>query len=71
MEKLSMADLLPNRLHEKVMICSICYITKSRLDVQFVKKISLEMVIGQQMKGKGYDQNNGSYIKLPIHLLLK
>ena len=28
----------------------ICYITKSRLDVQFVKKIPLEMVIGQQMK---------------------
>ena len=25
--------------HEKVMICSICHITKSRLDVQFVKKI--------------------------------
>ena len=36
-----MADLLPNGLHEKVKICSIsiCYITKSRLDVQFVKKI--------------------------------
>ena len=36
-----MADLLPNGLHEKVMICSICYITKGRLDVQFVKKIPL------------------------------
>ena len=71
MEKLSMVDLLPNRLHEKVMICSICYITNSRLDVQFVKKISLKMVIGQQMKEEGYDQNNGFYIKLPIHLLLK
>ena len=71
MEKLSMADLLPNRLHEKVMICSICYITKSRLDVQFLKKISLEMVIGQQIEEEGYDQNNGFYIKLPIHLLLK
>ena len=44
MEKVFMADLLPNGLHERVMICSICYITKSRLDVQFVKKISLEMV---------------------------
>ena len=33
-----MADLLQNGLHEKV-ICSICYITKSRLHVQFVKKI--------------------------------
>ena len=45
-----MADLLPNGLHEKVIICSICYITKSRLDVQFVKKITLEMANGQQMK---------------------
>ena len=44
MEKVFMADLLANGLHEKVMICSICYITKSRLDVQFVKKIPLEMV---------------------------
>ena len=34
-----------------------CYITKSRLDVQFVKKIPLETVIGQQMKEKGYDKN--------------
>ena len=71
MEMLFMADLLPNGLHEKVMICSICYITKSRLDVQFVKKIPLEIVIGQQMKKEGYDQNNGFYIKLSIHLLLK
>ena len=30
---------------------------KSRLDVQFVKKIPLKMVIGQQMKEEGYDQN--------------
>ena len=42
MEMLFMADLLPNGLYEKVMICSICYITKIRLDVQFVKKIPLE-----------------------------
>ena len=42
MEMLFMADLLPNGLHEKVMIFSICYITKSRLDIQFVKKMSLE-----------------------------
>ena len=35
----------------------LCYITKSRLDVQFVKKIPLEMVIDQQMKEEGYDQN--------------
>ena len=38
-EKLLMAGLLPNGLHEKVMICSIFYVTKIRLDVQFVKKI--------------------------------
>ena len=43
MEKLFMAELLPNGLPEKVMIFSICYITKSRLDLQFVKKIPLEM----------------------------
>ena len=41
MEKLFMADLLPNGLHEKVMICFICII-KSRLDVQFVKKFPLK-----------------------------
>ena len=35
----------------------ICYITKSGLDVQFVKKIPFEMVIGEQMKEEGYDQN--------------
>ena len=60
MEKLLIADLLlrkfktssllPNGLHEKVIIFSICYITKSRLDVQFIKKIPLEMVNGKQMK---------------------
>ena len=44
MGKLLMTNLLPNGLHEEVMICSICYITKSRLDVQLVKKIPLEMV---------------------------
>ena len=55
MEKLFMADFLPNGLHEKVVICSICYITKSRLDVQFVRKIPLEMVICQQIKEEGYD----------------
>ena len=70
MEMLFMTDLLPNGLREKVMICSICYITKSRLDVQFVKKIPLKMVIGQHMKEEGYEQNNGFYIKLSIHLLL-
>ena len=57
MEKLFMADLLPNGLHENVMVCSICYIAKSRLDLQFVKKILLEIVIGQRMKEEGYDQN--------------
>ena len=62
-----MTDLLQNVFHEKIMICSICCITKSRLDVQFVKKIPLEMVIGQQMKEERYDQNNDFYIKLFIH----
>ena len=57
MEKLFVADFLSNGLHEKVMICSMCFITKSRLHVQFVEKIPLEMVIGQQMKEEGYDQN--------------
>ena len=71
MEKLFMADLLPNGLHEKVMICSKCHITKTRLDVQFVKKIPWEMLIGQQKKEEGYGQSNGFYIKLSIHLLLK
>ena len=52
-----MANLLPNGLQEKVMICSICYITKIRLNVQLVKKIPLEMVIGQQMKEEEYDFN--------------
>ena len=33
------------------------YIIKNRLDIQFVKQILLEMVIGQQMKREGYDQN--------------
>ena len=70
MEKLFMTDRLPNG-HGKVMICSICYITKSRLHVQFLKKIPLELVIGQQMKEEEYDQNNDFYIKLSIHLLLK
>ena len=35
----------------------LCYVTKCRLDVRFVKKISLEMVIGLQMEKEGYDQN--------------
>ena len=44
MEKLFMTDLIPNGLHEKVIICSICYITKGRLDLRFVKKVPLEIV---------------------------
>ena len=44
MENLFMADLLTNGFHEKVMIASIRYITKSRLDVLLFKKIPLEMV---------------------------
>ena len=65
-----MANLLSNGLHEKVMICYIVILLKVDY-VQFVKKIPLEMVIGQQMKEEGHDQNNGFYIKLSIHLLLK
>ena len=33
------------------------YVKKSRLDVEFVKKITLEIVIGQKMKEEGLDQN--------------
>ena len=61
-----MANLLPNGLHGKVMICSICYVTKSRLNVQLVKKILLEMVICQQMKKEGYDQNNDFTLNFPF-----
>ena len=46
MEMLYIADLLPNGLHEKVVIGSICYITKSRLDIQFVKEIPLKTFSG-------------------------
>ena len=70
MEKLFMADLLPNGLHEKVMICSICYITKSRLDAQFVKKIPFEM-FNTWKKRSMIKINNSFYIKFSIHLLLK
>ena len=50
MEKLFMADLLPNGLHEEVMICSICYIRCT---------VCKENPLGnvQQIKEKGYDQN--------------
>ena len=71
MEKQFMANFLPNGLHEKVMICSICCMTKNRLDVLFVKKIPLDMVIVQQMQEEGFDQNNGFCIKFSIHFLLK
>ena len=57
---LFMADLLPNGLHEKVMICSICYITKSRLDVQLENPL-----------GKVQQVQHGFYIRPSIHLLLK
>ena len=33
------------------------YVTKSRLDVPFVKETPLPMVIGQQTKEEGHDQN--------------
>ena len=44
-----MAELSSDRLHEKV--------TRSRLDIWFFKKMSLEMAIDQQMKEDGHDQN--------------
>ena len=70
MEKLFMADLQPNGLHKEAMICSICYITKSRLDVQFVKKIPLETF--NRLKKKGMIKINTSFcIKLSIHFLRK
>ena len=49
---LFMANLLPNRFHEKAM-----HVTKSRLDLQAVKKIPLQMVSGQQMKEEEHAQN--------------
>ena len=69
-EMLFMADLLPNGLHEKVMICSICYITKSKFNVQFVKKIPLEKFSRWKKRGM-IKINNGFYIKCSIHLPLK
>ena len=42
MEMLFMANLLPNGLYEKVTIFFICYITKGRLNAQFIEKIPLE-----------------------------
>ena len=48
---LFMANLLPNRFHEKAM-----HVTKSRLDLQVVKKIPLQMVTGQQMKEEEHAQ---------------
>ena len=59
-----MADLLSNGLHGKVMICYIIMLyTESRLDIQFVKKIALEMAIGQQMKEEDMIKiNNGFYM---------
>ena len=47
-----MANLLPNRFHEKAM-----HVTKIRLDLQVVKKIPLQMVSGQQMKEEEHAQN--------------
>ena len=35
----------------------LCYITKSRLDIQFVEKIPLEMVNGQLMKKEEHGEN--------------
>ena len=70
MEMLFMADLLRNGLHEKVMICCMCYVTKSRLDVQFLKKIPLKKFSRSKKRGI-IKINNGFYIKCSMHLLLK
>ena len=63
MEKLFMAVVLANGLHEKVMICSISYIAKIRLDVQFVKIIPLEKFNRRKKRGM-IKTNNGFYTKL-------
>ena len=47
--KLLMDDLLSNGLHEKVVICS---------DAQSVKKISMAMIISQQMKEEGLNNTH-------------
>ena len=47
-----MVDLLSNGLHEKANNLLL-----SRLDVELVKKITLEIVMGQQMKEEVLDQN--------------
>ena len=49
-----MTDLPSNELHEQVMT----FFSKSRLDAKFVKKITLEVAISQQMKEEEHDQNN-------------
>ena len=36
---------------------NVRYVSQSRLDVRFAKKIYLEIVIGQQMKEQEHDQN--------------
>ena len=47
----------PNQ-KERIQYNTIQYNTKKRrLDVEFVKKITLEMVIGQHMKEEGHHQN--------------
>ena len=53
-KKLFIGDLLSNGLHEKVMIC---YLKKDQIYTQFVKKILLAMIIGQQMKEEELEQN--------------
>ena len=45
-------------------------VNKSRLNVEFVKKINLEMVIGQQMEEKGLDQNYWWFLHLNFHSFL-
>ena len=47
--------------------CAGCDVAKSRLDVQLINKMPLEMVIGQYMKEKRHDQNYKLYLHLTFH----
>ena len=44
-------------VHGRPSIILLCYIAKSRFDVEFIKKTLLEMAIGRQIKEEGYYQN--------------
>ena len=58
-----MTNFLSNGLHDKVNDMLL----KVDLDVEFVKKITLELVIGQQMKEEGHDQNYQWFLRLTFN----